>query len=183
MRPGQLRIRLMSLLESGIRVSFATRLFDLSHGFRAASADPVLFLRPERRDNGERTFRLLEGERLPTGYGPRTLPAGLRHGAESCQGRTGEALAREGNVDPDTQRWPAGFQASDQRLLHQRSRYWDTPVRNRQESAGLGGVHGRRAERSWHRGGGTVQALDGRMDRADLPRRHPAASLSKRSVC
>jgi len=70
MRPGQLRIRLMSLLESGIRVSFATRLFDLSHGFRAASADPVLFLRPERRDNGERTFRLLEGERLPTGYGP-----------------------------------------------------------------------------------------------------------------
>jgi len=25
-------------------------------------------------------------------------------------------------VDPDTQRWPAGFQASDQRLLHQRSR-------------------------------------------------------------
>jgi len=94
MRPGQLRIRLMSLLESGIRVSFATRLFDLSHGFRAASADPVLFLRPERRDNGERTFRLLEGERLPTGYGPRTLPAGLRHGAESCHGRTREALGR-----------------------------------------------------------------------------------------
>ena len=32
--------------------------------------ETALFLRPERRENGERTFRLLAGEPLPTSYGP-----------------------------------------------------------------------------------------------------------------
>jgi MutS domain V len=59
-----------ALLEFGVRVLFVTHLFDLSHSFWAASADTALFLRPERRDNGERTFRLLEGQPLPTSYGP-----------------------------------------------------------------------------------------------------------------
>ena len=59
-----------ALLESGVRVFFVTHLFDLAHGFHAEKADSALFLRPERRDDGKRTFRLLAGEPLPTSYGP-----------------------------------------------------------------------------------------------------------------
>jgi hypothetical protein len=63
-----------ALLESGVRVVFVTHLFDLAHslyttqgGGEGASA---LFLRPERRDDGQRTFRLLPGEPRSTSYGP-----------------------------------------------------------------------------------------------------------------
>lgn len=59
-----------ALLESGVRVFFVTHLFDLAHSFHAEKADTALFLRPERSDDGKRTFRLLEGEPLPTSYGP-----------------------------------------------------------------------------------------------------------------
>ncbi len=59
-----------ALLESGVRVFFVTHLFDLAHSFHAEKADSALFLRPGRRDDGTRTFRLLEGEPLPTSYGP-----------------------------------------------------------------------------------------------------------------
>ena len=59
-----------ALLDSGIRVFFVTHLFDLAHGFYAEERETALFLRPERREDGERTFRLLAGEPLPTSYGP-----------------------------------------------------------------------------------------------------------------
>ncbi len=59
-----------ALLDSGIRVFFVTHLFDLAHGFYAEEHDTALFLRPERREDGERTFRLLAGRPLPTSYGP-----------------------------------------------------------------------------------------------------------------
>jgi DNA mismatch repair ATPase MutS len=59
-----------ALLESGVRVIFVTHLFDLAQSFYAPHADSTLFLRPERRDDGRRTFRLLPGEPLPTSYGP-----------------------------------------------------------------------------------------------------------------
>jgi len=59
-----------ALLESGIRVFFVTHLFDLAHGFYSTQADTALFLRPDRQDDGRRTFRLLTGEPLSTSYGP-----------------------------------------------------------------------------------------------------------------
>jgi hypothetical protein len=59
-----------ALLESGIRVVFVTHLFDLAQSFYSGPADAALFLRPERRDDGQRTFRLLPGEPLSTSYGP-----------------------------------------------------------------------------------------------------------------
>ncbi|MGH3255700.1 MAG: MutS-related protein [Streptosporangiaceae bacterium] len=59
-----------ALLESGVRVFFVTHMFDLARSFHGANADSVLCLRAERRDDGKRTFRLLEGEPLPTSYGP-----------------------------------------------------------------------------------------------------------------
>jgi DNA mismatch repair ATPase MutS len=59
-----------ALLDSGIRIFFVAHLFDLAHRFYPEERETALFLRPERRENGERTFRLLAGEPLPTSYGP-----------------------------------------------------------------------------------------------------------------
>jgi DNA mismatch repair ATPase MutS len=59
-----------ALLEAGIRVFFVTHLFDLAHSLYLQKADAGLFLRAERQAGGQRTFRLAEGEPLPTSYGP-----------------------------------------------------------------------------------------------------------------
>jgi hypothetical protein len=59
-----------ALLDAGVRVFFVTHLFDLAHGFYAASDSTALFVRPERRDDGQRTFRLRPGKPLSTSYGP-----------------------------------------------------------------------------------------------------------------
>jgi hypothetical protein len=61
-----------ALTEAGIRVFFVTHLFDLAGGLYRRHLDPALFLRAERRPDGSRTFRLVEGEPLPTSYGEDT---------------------------------------------------------------------------------------------------------------
>jgi len=58
-----------ALLEAGVRVFFVTHLFDLAHGFYAQKDGAALFLRAERAADGRRTFRMLEGEPLPTSHG------------------------------------------------------------------------------------------------------------------
>lgn len=58
-----------ALLEPGIRVFFVTHMFDLAHGLHSSHLDTALFLRAERQDDGSRTFRLAEGEPLPTSFG------------------------------------------------------------------------------------------------------------------
>jgi hypothetical protein len=58
-----------ALLEADVRVVFVTHLFDLSHGLYELRLERALFLRAERRDDGGRTFRLVEAEPLPTSYG------------------------------------------------------------------------------------------------------------------
>jgi DNA mismatch repair ATPase MutS len=58
-----------ALREAGIKVFFVTHLFDLAHGFYRQELETALFLRAERQPDGHRTFRLLEGEPLPTSYG------------------------------------------------------------------------------------------------------------------
>jgi DNA mismatch repair ATPase MutS len=59
-----------ALLESGVRVFFVTHLYDLAHSLYLQQADAAIFLRAERQAAGQRTFRLAEGEPLPTSYGP-----------------------------------------------------------------------------------------------------------------
>ena len=59
-----------ALLDCGIRVFFVTHLFDLAHSLYPGMGDSALFLRPERREDGQRTSRLLPGEPLSTSYGP-----------------------------------------------------------------------------------------------------------------
>lgn len=58
-----------ALLESGIKVFYVTHMFDLARGFYLVKVDTALFLRAERLAGGQRTFRLVEGEPLPTSYG------------------------------------------------------------------------------------------------------------------
>ena len=58
-----------ALVERGVKVFYVTHLFDLAQGFHRAQMDTALFLRAERLADGRRTFRLLEGEPLPTSHG------------------------------------------------------------------------------------------------------------------
>jgi hypothetical protein len=58
-----------SLLEAGMKVFYVTHMFDLAQGFYRAGMNAALFLRAERLPDGRRTFRLIEGEPLPTSYG------------------------------------------------------------------------------------------------------------------
>jgi DNA mismatch repair ATPase MutS len=58
-----------ALLESGIQVFYVTHMFDLVQGFSRAKMDCALLLRAERLADVRRTFRLAEGQPLPTSYG------------------------------------------------------------------------------------------------------------------
>ena len=66
-----------ALREEGVSVFFVTHLYDLAHGFYAQEHREehgeehrsALFLRAERRPDGQRTFLVVESEPLPTSYG------------------------------------------------------------------------------------------------------------------
>ena len=58
-----------ALLEKGIKVFFVTHLYELAHSLYAKKMGNAIFLRAERQDDGERTFRVIEGEPLQTSYG------------------------------------------------------------------------------------------------------------------
>ncbi len=58
-----------ALVESGIKVAFVTHLYEFAHGLYERKMPNAIFLRAERRADGTRTFRLLEGEPLQTSYG------------------------------------------------------------------------------------------------------------------
>ena len=58
-----------ALLEKGVRIFYVTHLYEFARGFFDRAGEGALFLRAERRADGTRTFRLLEGEPLETGYG------------------------------------------------------------------------------------------------------------------
>ena len=57
-----------ALLEKRIKVFFVTFLYEFAHSFYDKKADAI-FLRAERQADGKRTFKLIEGEPLETGYG------------------------------------------------------------------------------------------------------------------
>ena len=58
-----------ALLESGVKVLYVTHQFELAHRFYTERQADALVLRAERGPDGERTFRLIEAEPLPTAYG------------------------------------------------------------------------------------------------------------------
>ena len=58
-----------ALLEKGIKVFFVTHLYELARGLYEKRMENALFLRAERKPDGGRTFRIIEGEPLQTSYG------------------------------------------------------------------------------------------------------------------
>lgn len=59
-----------ALLDADARVLFVTHQYDFAKGFYERRTEvPVLFLRAERESNGQRSFKLREGEPLPTSFG------------------------------------------------------------------------------------------------------------------
>jgi hypothetical protein len=58
-----------AMLDSGIKVAFVTHQYDLAGGFWSGDREDALFLRAEREEGGERTYRLEAGRPLPTSYG------------------------------------------------------------------------------------------------------------------
>lgn len=57
------------LLDKHIEVFFVTHLYAFAHHFYAQSMKNALYLRAERREDGRRTFKLVEGEPLETSFG------------------------------------------------------------------------------------------------------------------
>jgi DNA mismatch repair ATPase MutS len=58
-----------AMLRKQIKVFYVTHMYDLAHGFYVQQHGNALFLRAERQPDGRRTFRLTDGEPLPTSYG------------------------------------------------------------------------------------------------------------------
>ena len=58
-----------ALLEKRVKILFVTHLYDFARGFYDNHDEAALFLRAERKDDGTRTFKLLQGEPLETSYG------------------------------------------------------------------------------------------------------------------
>ncbi|MFZ0994818.1 MAG: DNA mismatch repair protein MutS [Candidatus Dormiibacterota bacterium] len=61
-----------AMVDSGNKVVMVTHLYDLVHRLHREGFEAAMFLRAERRPDGGRTFKLREGEPLPTSYGQDT---------------------------------------------------------------------------------------------------------------
>lgn len=57
-----------ALIENNIEVFYVTHLYELARYFYENDKEKAIFLRAERREDGKRTFKILEGEPLPTGF-------------------------------------------------------------------------------------------------------------------
>ncbi len=58
-----------ALSENGVRIFFVTHLYPFAHGFVDRKRETTLFLRADRQEDGQRTFKLVEGEPLETSHG------------------------------------------------------------------------------------------------------------------
>ncbi|MBR1040596.1 hypothetical protein JQ593_17455 [Bradyrhizobium viridifuturi] len=58
-----------ALLDSGMKAVFVTHLYLFAHAFEELHMDTALFLRAERKPDGTRTFKLVEGRPLDTSFG------------------------------------------------------------------------------------------------------------------
>jgi hypothetical protein len=60
---------ILALLENGVRTFCVTHMYELAHSFYERTMGNALFLRAGRQADGSRTFKLIEGEPLPTSFG------------------------------------------------------------------------------------------------------------------
>jgi DNA mismatch repair ATPase MutS len=86
-----------ALLEKRIKIFFVTHLYEFAHGFYDKNMPNAIFLRAERRDDGMRTFKLMEGEPLQTSYGE-DLYDRIFIGETVCQSSSAVDSAQSSNV-------------------------------------------------------------------------------------
>ncbi|MGA7814847.1 MutS-related protein [Caballeronia sp.] len=60
---------IVALLQKRVKIVFVTHLYALAHGLHEERTQGMMFLRAQRRVDGERTFKLTEAEPLETSYG------------------------------------------------------------------------------------------------------------------
>jgi len=58
-----------ALLENGIKIIYVTHLYEFARGLYEQNMSTALFLRAERKSDGSRTFKLVQGEPLQTSFG------------------------------------------------------------------------------------------------------------------
>jgi hypothetical protein len=58
-----------ALLDAPVKVVCVTHLYELAHGVYKKNSGNALFMRASRQADGSRTFKLIEGEPLPTSFG------------------------------------------------------------------------------------------------------------------
>lgn len=58
-----------ALLEKNIKIFYVTHFYELAHGFYERKMGNALFLRAQRQADGERTYKIIEGEPLQTSFG------------------------------------------------------------------------------------------------------------------
>lgn len=58
-----------ALSEKSIKIFFVTHLYDFAHNIYNKNMQNTIFLRAERKKDGERSFRIIEAEPLETSYG------------------------------------------------------------------------------------------------------------------
>ncbi|MBI4012356.1 MAG: DNA mismatch repair protein MutS [Candidatus Rokubacteria bacterium] len=58
-----------ALVENRVRAFYVTHMYELAHGFYERRMGNVLCLRAGRQADGARTFKMMEGEPLPTSFG------------------------------------------------------------------------------------------------------------------
>ena len=58
-----------ALVAAGVRMRFVTHLYDFAHRLQGSGDPPAVFLRAPRDEGGERSYRLEQGDPLPTSFG------------------------------------------------------------------------------------------------------------------
>ena len=58
-----------ALHEKGVKIFYVTHLHEFARRSYLERTEDMLFLRAERKEDGTRTFKLIEGEPLDTSYG------------------------------------------------------------------------------------------------------------------
>ena len=83
-----------ALMERRVKIFFVTHLYEFAHGFLDGRTEDAIFLRAERKADGTRTFRLVEGEPLETSYGEDVYRAVFAPGTDEVDSRGEQAGPR-----------------------------------------------------------------------------------------
>jgi len=87
-----------ALLERDMRILCVTHLYELAHGFYERNQSSFLFLRASRQADGARTFKLAEGEPLPTSFGEDLYKSIFLRGAAANMTEPHEYSAARGDM-------------------------------------------------------------------------------------